>query len=75
MPSIMSTPAQNFIAEIDAFLKRSGMSATAFGREAVKDPNFVHDLRDGRMPNLGLVDRVQKFIRSESQKSRKASAA
>lgn len=75
MPSIMITPAETFIREIDAFLKQSGMSATAFGRAAVKDPNFVSDLRAGRMPNLGLVGRVQGFIQSESRKLRKASAA
>lgn len=61
----MTTPAQTFLAEIEAFLKRSGMSATAFGRTALNDPNFVHDLRDGRMPNLGLVGRVHEFIRSQ----------
>jgi hypothetical protein len=69
------TPAQAFIREIDAFLEQSGMSATAFGRAAVKDPNFVSDLRGGRLPNLGLVGRVQDFIQSESRKLRKASAA
>lgn len=40
------------------------MSATAFGRQALNDPNFVHDVRVGRLPNLGLVGRVQTFIRS-----------
>jgi 2,4-dienoyl-CoA reductase-like NADH-dependent reductase (Old Yellow Enzyme family) len=61
----MRTPAQTFLAEIEAFLKRSGMSATAFGRNALNDPNFVHDVRDGRLPNLGLVGRVQEYIRSQ----------
>lgn len=62
----MSTPAQTFIDEIDAFLKSSGMTASAFGRQAVNDPNFVGDIRKGRMPNLGLVARVQKFIEANS---------
>ncbi len=61
----MSTLAQTFLGEIEAFLERSGMSATAFGRSALNDPNFVHDLRAGRMPNLGLVGRVHDFIRSQ----------
>lgn len=56
------THAEQFLSEIDAFLTRSGMSATAFGRGAVNDPNFVPDLRAGRKPNLGLVDRVHEFI-------------
>lgn len=59
------THAQAFLAEVEAFLERSGMSATAFGKTALNDPNFVGDLRSGRMPSLGLVDRVHDFIRSQ----------
>ncbi|SEE52478.1 hypothetical protein [Bradyrhizobium lablabi] len=58
-------PTQQFISEIDAFLKRTGMTPTVFGREALKDPNFVGDLKKkGRQPTLGVVGRVQEFIRS-----------
>lgn len=63
----MGTAAQTFIDEIDAFLGQSGMTASAFGRQAVNDPNFVGDIRRGRMPNLGLVERVQKFIEANSE--------
>jgi len=59
----MNTPAQAFLEDIEAFLRRQGTSATAFGRTAVNDPNFVHDLRSGRMPNLGMVERVNRFMR------------
>jgi len=43
------------------------MSASAFGRAAVGDPNLVGDLRGGegkeqRMPSLRLVERVHKFM-------------
>ncbi|SEE79373.1 hypothetical protein SAMN05444171_8086 [Bradyrhizobium lablabi] len=49
-------PTQQFISEIDAFLKRTGMTPTVFGREALKDPNFVGDLKKkGRQPTLGVV--------------------
>lgn len=61
----MSTAAQTFLQDIEAFLERSKMTASAFGRAAVNDPNFVGDLRLGRMPNLGLVDRVNKFIQAQ----------
>lgn len=61
----MSTAAQTFLQEIEAFLERSKMTASAFGRASVNDPNFVGDLRGGRMPNLGLVDRVNKFIQAQ----------
>lgn len=55
-----------FIAEIDAFLDRSGMTATNFGKIALNDPNFVGDLKnEGRQPTLKVVGRVQQFIRSQ----------
>lgn len=55
--------ANDFRAEIESFLERSGMSATAFGKVVVGDPSFVHDVRAGRMPSLRLVEKVQTFIR------------
>jgi len=39
------------------------MRPTAFGKAALNDPSFVRDLRAGRKPNLGVVDRVHEFIR------------
>ena len=36
------------LTKIDAFLARTGLSATAFGKAAVGDPNFVRELRGGR---------------------------
>lgn len=52
----------SFLAQIDAFLERSGMTATAFGKAAVGDPSFVPDLRKGRAPGLGLVEKVADYI-------------
>lgn len=43
------------------------MSATAFGRAAVRDPNLVGDLRAGRKPNLGLVDRIEAFMKEKRE--------
>jgi hypothetical protein len=60
------TTAQKFVADVEAFLKASRMSATAFGIEALKDPSFVRDLRNGRKPGLDIVDRVHAFIKSKS---------
>ena len=55
--------SERFLHDIEAFLKATKMSASAFGVEAMKDPNFVTDLRDGRKPTLGVVDKVYDFIR------------
>lgn len=69
-------PTAQFIAEIDAFLERSGMTPTAFGWEALKDPNFVGDLKKkGRKPTLGVVGRVNEFIRAADLRVTKETAA
>jgi hypothetical protein len=69
--------AQDFLTEIDNFLTASKMAPSAFGRAAVGDPNFVGDLRAGRMPNLRIVGRVSEYITREqrSQQRRKSRAA
>jgi 2,4-dienoyl-CoA reductase-like NADH-dependent reductase (Old Yellow Enzyme family) len=54
--------SETFQFEVEAFLERSQMTATAFGRAAVGDPNLVADLRAGRQPSLKMVGRVFKFI-------------
>lgn len=56
---------ETLLAEIDGFRTRSGMTASAFGRAAVNDPNFVGDLNKGRMPSLILIDRVRDFMRDQ----------
>lgn len=58
------SPAQAFRQKIETFLVRTGMPPTAFGREAVGDGNFVTDVREGRMPSLRLVERVENFIKT-----------
>jgi hypothetical protein len=63
----MDHPQQTFLREIEAFLSKSGMSASRFGKEALGDPSFINDLRNGRMPNLRLVHRVNGFIAAQQQ--------
>ncbi|HLH92565.1 MAG TPA: hypothetical protein VKX28_29400 [Xanthobacteraceae bacterium] len=63
-----------FLAEIEAFLQRAGMSPSGFGRAALRDPNFVRDLRGGRAPSLRLVDRARAFMAARRD-SAQASAA
>lgn len=53
---------ESFLADIESFCDRAGMSATAFGKAAVGDPNLVGDMKSGRMPGLRLIERVRKFI-------------
>jgi len=43
---------------IEQHLRRTGTPATRFGRDAVKDPRFVLDLRNGREPRPSTERRV-----------------
>ena len=50
------------IREIERFLRRTGMPVTKFGRLAARDPRFVLDLRNGRMPRRRTERRVEHFM-------------
>lgn len=54
--------AQDTLSAVEAFLKTTGMTATAFGRGAVGDPGFVFDLRDGRRIWPETEGKVRAFI-------------
>ena len=50
------------LRRIEQFLRRTGMPATRFGAEAVRDPRLVHDLRKGREPGERMTRRVERFM-------------
>lgn len=52
----------SLLMDVNAFLRRSGMPPTRFGREALGDPRFVGDLRLGRCPGPRVRSRVYAFI-------------
>lgn len=64
--------AETFLASIESFLKDSGMSATAFGKAVANDPNFVADLRGGRMPGLRLVEKAQTYMATGAEPERQS---
>ena len=52
----------HLLRRIERYLRRSGESATHFGREALRDPRFVRDLRNGREPGRRVVQRVSAYL-------------
>jgi len=50
------------IRKIEVFLRKTGMPVTKFGRLAARDPRFVDDLRNGRMPRTRTERRVEHFM-------------
>jgi hypothetical protein len=58
------------LRDIERFLRRTGMPPTRFGREAVRDPRLVHDLRRGREPTARMKRRVEHFMNIYAEGSR-----
>ncbi|RVT94047.1 hypothetical protein [Sphingomonas crocodyli] len=52
----------HLLTTIDRYLKASGVPPTRFGRDAVRDPRLVHDLRRGRQPGARMSARVLAYI-------------
>ena len=67
----MLTPDE-FLARIEAFLVEAKMPATRLGIEAVRDPNFVHDVRKGRVPSLAVAGQVIRFMEEHTRPERAA---
>jgi hypothetical protein len=47
---------------IETCLRRTNLPPSRFGREAVRDPRLVHDLRRGRSPGPDMERRVRAYI-------------
>ncbi|MFC7498319.1 hypothetical protein ACFQRC_03690 [Enterovirga sp. GCM10030262] len=50
------------LPRVERYLRRSGTPPTRFGREAVHDPRFVFDLRNGREPRPATAARVSAYL-------------
>jgi hypothetical protein len=64
---------QTFLAEIEAFLVLSRMSASTFGHKVANDGKFVAEVRQGRSVRLDMADRVRRFI-AEYERERHSGA-
>ena len=47
---------------VDQYMRRTRISASRFGVEAVGDPQFVFQLRLGRRPRPATVRRVMDYV-------------
>lgn len=50
------------LSQIEGHLRRTRMAPTRFGRDAVGDPKFVLQLRDGREPRKKTIERVMRYL-------------
>ena len=58
----METLEGQFVSRISAFLGRSGLSPTAFGKKALGAPSLMRQIGGGRSPSLRTADRILAFI-------------
>ena len=55
------------LQRVERYLRRSGMTPTRFGREALRDPRLVWDLRNGREPRPPTARRIRDFLDTREQ--------
>jgi 2,4-dienoyl-CoA reductase-like NADH-dependent reductase (Old Yellow Enzyme family) len=55
------------LGRVERYLRRSGMAATRFGRESMRDPRFVFDLRRGREPRAPTLMRVSAYLNDREE--------
>jgi hypothetical protein len=58
----MDNPTAALLAEIECFLRKTGMAPSAFGDQAVRDPSLVNNLRDGRELRYRTALKVRDFM-------------
>lgn len=60
----------NLASRIERYLRLSGMPATLFGREVLRDPSFVRELRNGRCPREDTVARLVAWLDAAERERR-----
>jgi hypothetical protein len=61
----MDVPSHTEVVEqIDAFLSRHDMAPSRLGRDALSEPQFVSQVRKGRLPSLTTLGKLFDFMRS-----------
>lgn len=58
----MEVAPDPILPDVEAFIAREGMSATAFGSSAIGDPRLVHDLRTGRELRRKTREKIRVFL-------------
>ena len=52
----------HLLREVEQFLRLMNIPPARFGRDAMGDPRFVFDLRNGREPRPRTVARIRRFL-------------
>lgn len=52
----------SLLYQIEACLRATRLPVSRFGRESVRDPRIVQDLRRGRQPGQRMEERLRAYI-------------
>lgn len=64
----MDVPShEEVVAQIDAFLSRQRMKPSRLGRDAFGEPQFVKEIKEGRMPGLATLLKLSAFMRQRDE--------
>lgn len=61
---------EHLLWRIERHLRRTGTPATRFGREALRDPRLVPDLRNGRELRTGTAARISAYLDAREREAR-----
>lgn len=62
----MPSPSQSqLLFAVEHFLRTKAIAPTRLGRDAVSDPRFVFDLRNGRSPRQATSARVLAHMKAQ----------
>ena len=50
------------LREVEKYLKNTNVPPARFGRDVMRDPRFVFDLRNGREPRSRTEKRVRAYL-------------
>lgn len=64
----------SMLRTVEIFLRETGMAPTRFGRDAVRDPRIVLDMRNGREPSARMCRRLNRFIAAHADRKPGAQA-
>ena len=57
----------HLLREVEKYLRESQVPPARFGREVMRDPRFVFDLRNGREPRAAMVARIEAFLADQER--------
>ena len=63
----MESLTKQFERQVAVFLRRSRLTPSQLGAQAVGDGNLLGDVRHGRSPRLATADRVLEFMDAYSR--------